>query len=750
MSQKKERAGPSAPVKAYLVAYNLFSAAGWAYNLSLMLKSLAAGDSALEAWNQSGHVLTIVQSLAVMEIFHSMFKLVSSPWLTTFIQVMSRLIVLWGYTIPFSHQHWSFYLLAISWSTVEVPRYLFYVWQLLFPSTPAPAPLFFLRYSLFAVLYPTGISGEILQLWNSMAYWKDTFNLWRIASYVLLFTLYPPLSPFMYMHMVKQRKQQYKKRAEALNPALVPAKPAEVGLVFPKDKTTGEVSTTQTGKEIFATSVQNISQVEYETVLKERNWRFGYAKHVVKNVELSVKSKDNAVKIAQAGLDYCYKNFRFIRDGKESSLEEAMTLYPGKFIEGKMVGKKAPNTAGIAVPYNGKNLSGNELKAQLDKWVKYGTIEPSCGAAIQWASENCKDLSAYTFVLLGAGSAMGPLQMLLSLNATIVAIDLDRPPIWERILKMVENSASTVYFPLKSEPTSQSIEDIAKVAGGNLMAQTPEVARFVSEVAPGKELVIGVYTYLDGALHVQVSLAADAVIKTAIDAGRKVIPAYLCSPTDVFAQHKESYDAAKENRAKATWWQKLITMLPLGKHGLKPNGIDAGNGNYIVNGLVIDQGPNYALAKRVQHWRAILVSAAGGMVSSNIAPSTRTISVTSNKSFAIAYNGMASFKPFEITEQATSNAVMASVLIHDVVNQAKSPKNPQSAEAKAVGVDQNPHLLFAQGAFHGGVWRCGYSINSAGPFFFLIGLLKEYPYVPPVIAAALGGLFFQGLPLELP
>lgn len=43
------------------------------------------------------------------------------------------------------------------------------------------------------------------------------------------------------------------------------------------------------------------------------------------------------------------------------------------------------------------------------------------------------------------------------------------------------------------------------------------------------------------------------------------------------------------------------------------------------------QGPNYALAKRMQHWRAIVAFSKGVNVSSNIAPSTATLSVLSRK-----------------------------------------------------------------------------------------------------------------------
>jgi hypothetical protein len=59
--------------------------------------------------------------------------------------------------------------------------------------------------------------------------------------------------------------------------------------------------------------------------LQEKNWRFGYAKHVVENVRLCCKSAASCTKVAQAGLDYCYDNFEFVRGDKTYTLRNAMT-----------------------------------------------------------------------------------------------------------------------------------------------------------------------------------------------------------------------------------------------------------------------------------------------------------------------------------------------------------------------------------------------------------------------------------------
>ena len=67
--------------------------------------------------------------------------------------------------------------MVAAWACVEVPRYLFYAVNL-FASGPhkIPMPLFWLRYTLFVVLYPAGISGELLQMWHAWPVCKHQHN----------------------------------------------------------------------------------------------------------------------------------------------------------------------------------------------------------------------------------------------------------------------------------------------------------------------------------------------------------------------------------------------------------------------------------------------------------------------------------------------------------------------------------------------------------------------------------------------
>lgn len=197
----------------YLIAYNLASAAGWAWVLYLAVTFKLADRSPIALWDAIKDPLTIVQTAAFMEIVHAAIKLVSSPVMTVALQVSSRLLLVWGYTRVFSQcqSDWSLYLMVISWACVEVPRYMFYVFKEL-PGGKVPYPLFWLRYSLFMILYPTGISGELLQMWASVAVTKAVVPVPHYYYATLaVFCLYTLCSPFMILSMWSNRVREFKK-----------------------------------------------------------------------------------------------------------------------------------------------------------------------------------------------------------------------------------------------------------------------------------------------------------------------------------------------------------------------------------------------------------------------------------------------------------------------------------------------------------------------------------------------------------
>jgi len=520
------------------------------------------------------------------------------------------------------------------------------------------------------------------------------------------------------------------------------ARPIE-GVAFPLTEK-GDRTTTETSKKIFASVFRGAGEEQLaQSVTNEKNWRYGYAKHIAKHVESSLKTPENAIKEAEAGLQYMHENFDFVRDGKSMKMSEAMKTIKGSFHTGFIKGtKQKPTNFEIAVPYMGRNLKGDQLKEQLRKWASYGTIENDAAEAIEMVVNNNKwaDLSDKYFVLLGAGSAMGPYSFLLSLGANIIALDLDRAPIWQRLIGIAQNSCGTLTFPVKkplSELKSSSGSDSATItcgnelvnaqelyanSGANLITQAPEINNWLQTVYPDKPLTVGCYVYLDGENHVKVVLACDAIMKE-MSQNRKSSLAFLCTPTDMHVIPDAARRASTTNYNSVDWRNLLVFPIKtlmghkyLTKNALRPIKSADGNEFSVVDGLTIPQGPNYALAKRMQHWRAIVARSKGCIVSSHIAPSTRTVSVVHNRQFAWAYSGMPYFKPFEIFDQDTSNAVMSAILIHDI-NNPKAAANPNTPL-------HNPLEMFKYNGFHGGVWRAGYKVGSVGEVSVLIHFLS--------------------------
>jgi len=115
---------------------------------------------------------------------------------------------------------WVSSLAIVSWCLVEVPRYLYYAINCM---GTAPYALTWVRYSLFFVLYPSGISGEVLTMWKSMDYFNghpsytmSLPNKWNLAislySSIWVFLLvWVWGAPTMYTHMMNQRTKSLAK-----------------------------------------------------------------------------------------------------------------------------------------------------------------------------------------------------------------------------------------------------------------------------------------------------------------------------------------------------------------------------------------------------------------------------------------------------------------------------------------------------------------------------------------------------------
>lgn len=231
--------GPSPLLKAYLVAFNLVSAAGWLYVLvgaaahladssaptaaSARFASLFAHAHALEKYVPAGLVplvrraatthaavgqrTAVVQTLALLEVVHSLLRWVRSPLATVAMQVSSRLFVVWGinHFFPNTHTHPAYASMVLSWSFTEVIRYVFYACTLV---GKEPFPLLWLRYTTFYLLYPTGASSEAALIYSTLPP-IDKLASWSLADYFrgAMFCIWWPSLYVLYTHMIKQRRR---------------------------------------------------------------------------------------------------------------------------------------------------------------------------------------------------------------------------------------------------------------------------------------------------------------------------------------------------------------------------------------------------------------------------------------------------------------------------------------------------------------------------------------------------------------
>lgn len=474
------------------------------------------------------------------------------------------------------------------------------------------------------------------------------------------------------------------------------------GLVFPSDAE-GRRSTSATGRAVVADALREVDPPGARAVQQETNWRSGYLVHFRRLLEAGLVSRDAAVTVARQGLESLHERMRVVApDG-----EVALTDWP----ERREVHDVELHGTGVAarelvLPYRGARLRGDDLRRQLDTWVGAGVVEPSVVEAVEKVLANPEwlRLEGHTVAVLGAGAEMGPLPSLMRWGARVAAVDLARPPIWERVVRLGREGAGTLVVPV---PVQYDGDEVEQVAGVDLLAEVPAVADWLA-AQPGT-LVVGNYVYADGATNVRVSMAVDELTRRVRHDADDAALAFLATPTDVFAVPAEAVSHATqayESRSgRAKTLGRPLRALSGGRLLRRAYAPDADPG--VADALVPQQGPNYALAKRLQRWRATVARHEGATVSMNVAPPTRTRSVVKNRALAAAYAGAHRFG-VEVFEPATSNVLMAALLVHDL-HTGGGPKHEHTWQDEAYA------------AVHGGLWRAPYAPRSALGLAALLG-----------------------------
>ena len=478
---------------------------------------------------------------------------------------------------------------------------------------------------------------------------------------------------------------------------------ADSGVVFPLT-TDGIRSTSALGRAVVADALRAVDPVGARSAENETNWRRGYLVHFRRLVEAGLSSAEAARTIAADGLASLHDQMRFVSREAEVGLREALDQAPAEALfDTEVVAGEGEPERELVLPYRGRRLRGDEIARLLAAWVDAGVIEPSCAEAVGRVQANPAwlELSDVKIVAFGAGAEMGPVQSVLRWGGELVAVDLPRGGIWNRLTETGRRYAGRMLLPARPGDGP-----LAERAGADLIHELPELKRWLGGV--DGRLVLGNYAYADGAGHVRVAMAVDALTDRLLAERPDAALSCLATPTEVYAVPAAAVEQsvqAYEGRSKLRVIRRPLKVVSGGRLLERNYASEADPG--ICDSLVSQQGPNYALAKRLQRWRATVARSEGRTVNMTVAPPTRTRSVMKNRALAAAYAGAHRFG-VEVFEPGTANTLMAALLVHDL----REPSPPR----------EHPWQDEAANAAHGGIWRVAYAPRSALGLAALVGL----------------------------
>jgi hypothetical protein len=491
---------------------------------------------------------------------------------------------------------------------------------------------------------------------------------------------------------------------------------------------TGErASSLSLGRQVVGAATRDVDTTASTAASTESDWRRRYATHLATLTRL--ESHHHAGLIAGCGLAAAHDAFVYERDGEPLPLQlatgPASTDTSAAGLDTLVLrGDATRRDPSLSIPYHGTRLQGATLHRQLDTWVERGTVEPDAAEALRDLTErgDWLDLSDVTVVVLGAGAQMGPLRSLLRWGAHVVAVDVPGATQWQQILDVAATSAGRLSLPVSAGAGQLPRGEIAQHAGVDVVADLPRATAWLRELIGTLTgpVTLGTYVYADGLQHVRATMAVDALTHQLMSEDDRLSLAFLATPTDVYAV---PIDVVEDSRRR----YDRRAAGAVAAHGLSAGRLftsnypdvatsNTGDRFGLCDALVMQQGPNYALAKRIQRWRATQAWLSGRAVSINVAPATRTRSVVRNRLLAAAYAGAPRFG-LEVFDPSTSSTLMAALLVHDLRN--PRPPLPHAAERS------EPYRLFTSHAVHGGMWRSGYAARSVLGAAVVMGMVSR-------------------------
>ncbi|XP_056021528.1 very-long-chain (3R)-3-hydroxyacyl-CoA dehydratase 3-like [Ostrea edulis] len=152
----------------YLFVYNLFQFVGFTFiSFTLLVNFFKNKEKAMSSgFNLVGNPFMVCQTAAIMEILHPVLGLVKSSAITPLLQVLGRNFILFVVILHEENTQTAplVFFLLLTWSSIEVFRYPFYMLAVLNKKIYAVT---WMRYTLWIPLYPLGLFLEGKQLCKS-------------------------------------------------------------------------------------------------------------------------------------------------------------------------------------------------------------------------------------------------------------------------------------------------------------------------------------------------------------------------------------------------------------------------------------------------------------------------------------------------------------------------------------------------------------------------------------------------------
>jgi len=443
-----------------------------------------------------------------------------------------------------------------------------------------------------------------------------------------------------------------------------------------------------------------------------KNFRSEYRQIIEEFITIMASaSNEQVLDMAQAGIDALHSLMMYRLDSTTivpakdafvvtSSLQKLRTVH--------IQGTKDIGSASFQLPLvNPANLEeelyGHDACAQVNAWQKYGVLETSAAVLAKTALVNSSlpgVVHGKKFCLLGVTSELGPAKSLLLIpGAEILGICRGG----EKLDNLIEYAESR--SPVN---TRFSFPD----GGADILTQAPQIAQWILDQTNQNEtLVLMPLAYANGETNVRVCVAMDLIIQRITRQRRKSIICQYSTPTQVLMLPPMAASAAKNRLRERPTWEKFASSLSFGRC-FQPSLPESNNDYCILNGIATAQGPNYILAKTLQMWRCMIAYYRDEMcVAAPFAPICRTRSVVAYKSIAAVLEGMHHFEPMLAFDVGPASTLMASIMLSQI----------QVVNRPVPDLDENPFTLFWEGAAHGGMWTCPYTLESISIVNWILG-----------------------------